>query len=125
MTDQFSFIFATDIHLGHRHDATIDEANDDPFNAFEEILQKSRADNIDCLLLGGDLFHTPHPSLSDRLKTRTLLQKYVLGEKDDDEMQGIYENFINYFKHGIALEYLEITNYFHLSNWFQTQRRPS
>ena len=88
----FTFIYATDIHLGHQIEGAIEEAKGDAFTAFEEILQYSKnvhpdraenADKIDCLLLGGDLFHTPHPSMDDRLRTREMLAKYVLGDNED------------------------------------------
>jgi len=90
----FTFIYATDVHLGHQVENVIDEAKQDAFTAFEEILQYAKnvhpdrdekEDKIDCLLLGGDLFHSPHPSMDDRLKTREILSKYVLGDNNDSD----------------------------------------
>ena len=89
-SSSFTLLYATDIHLGHQIENVIDEAKQDAFTAFEEVLQYAKnvhpdqdADKIDCLLLGGDLFHTPHPSMEDRITTRKMLAKYVLANDKD------------------------------------------
>ena len=59
--NEFVFLYATDIHLGHQVENVIEEAKLDAFTAFEEILQYAknlhpdRDENeakVDCLLQG-------------------------------------------------------------------------
>ncbi len=56
----FRIMIATDNHLGYlEHDQI---RGDDSFVAFEEILKVSKSENVDFMLLGGDLFHHHNPS---------------------------------------------------------------
>lgn len=75
--ETFSFLYATDIHLGYQIENVIDSAKHDSFTAFEEILANFYKHQADCLLLGGDLFHSPHPPMDDRIRLRKLLKSYV------------------------------------------------
>jgi double-strand break repair protein MRE11 len=56
----FRIMIATDNHLGYLENDQI--RGDDSFVAFEEILKVSKTENVDFLLLGGDLFHHHNPS---------------------------------------------------------------
>lgn len=59
--NQFKILVATDIHLGYgEKNPTLAE---DSFNTFEEILQVANSRDVDFILLGGDLFHDPTPSM--------------------------------------------------------------
>ncbi len=54
---------------------------DDSFMAFEEVLQMAVEQNVDFLLLGGDLFHDNKPSRATLVKTMQLFTKYCLGDR--------------------------------------------
>lgn len=54
---------------------------DDSFVAFEELLQLAAAQDVDMLLLGGDLFHDNKPSRPTVVKAIQLISKYCLGDK--------------------------------------------
>lgn len=49
--------------------------------AFEEILQHARENEVDFILLGGDLFHDTKPSQNVLLKCMELLRNYCLGPR--------------------------------------------
>lgn len=78
--NQFKILVATDIHLGYgEKNQILAEVNiclwifprnlhftfslQDSFNSFEEILQIANSRQVDFILLGGDLFHDPTPSM--------------------------------------------------------------
>jgi double-strand break repair protein MRE11 len=56
----FRIMIATDNHLGFLENDQI--RGDDSFVSFEEILKVSKSENVDFLLLGGDLFHHHNPT---------------------------------------------------------------
>lgn len=53
----------------------------DSFDAFEEILCLACENNVDMILLGGDLFHEANPSSYCMTKCIELLKKYCTGDK--------------------------------------------
>ena len=56
----FRITIATDIHLGYQeNDKT---RTDDTFETFDEVLSLSNINEVDFLLLAGDLFDTSDPS---------------------------------------------------------------
>lgn len=55
--------------------------SDDSFVTFEEILKYGRDNEVDLILLGGDLFHDAKPTQVTLLKCVELLRKYCLGTK--------------------------------------------
>lgn len=55
--------------------------NNDSFDTFEEVLQLAVQNDVDLLLLGGDLFHEANPSTSCYDKCVKLLRKYCLGDR--------------------------------------------
>ncbi|XP_052860767.1 double-strand break repair protein MRE11 [Anopheles cruzii] len=73
------FLVASDIHLGY------DEKNpirgEDSFLAFEEVLQHAVENDVDAILLGGDLFHIANPSTNTLNRCLRLLKTYTLGDK--------------------------------------------
>ena len=56
--------------------------SEDSFNTFEEILQLAHAQEVDFVLLGGDLFHENKPSRNSVIKCMDLLRKYTLGDRE-------------------------------------------
>lgn len=54
---------------------------EDSFNTFEEILKIAVENEVDFILLGGDLFHDAKPSPYCFTKCLELLRKYCLGDK--------------------------------------------
>ncbi|XP_053675094.1 double-strand break repair protein MRE11 [Anopheles nili] len=77
--DVLKILVASDIHLGYNEKDQI--RGEDSFNAFEEVLQNAVVNDVDIILLGGDLFHMANPSLNTLNKCFRLLRTYTLGEK--------------------------------------------
>lgn len=50
----------------------------DSFRTFEEILELAKKNDVDFVLLGGDLFHDCQPSAHCMQKCTELLKKYVI-----------------------------------------------
>lgn len=69
-------LISTDNHLGYFEKDPV--RGDDSFRAFEEVLAIAKTNNVDMLLLGGDLFHDNKPSRSTIVKTMKLLRKYCM-----------------------------------------------
>ena len=72
-------LLASDNHLGYCEKDPI--RTNDSFAAFEEILQTAVEEEVDMVLLGGDLFHENKPSRMSVFKAISLLRKYCLGDK--------------------------------------------
>lgn len=72
-------MIATDNHLGYCEKDAI--RGNDSFDTFEEILQLARLHDVDCMLLGGDLFHENRPSRRTLHRTLEMLRHYCLGSK--------------------------------------------
>ncbi|KAI9100674.1 putative nuclease Mre11 [Phlyctochytrium arcticum] len=77
--DTFKILIATDNHIGYMEKDPI--RGTDSYDAFEEILKQAQANEVDMLLLGGDLFHDNKPSRRCMHTTMTLLRQYCLGER--------------------------------------------
>ncbi|XP_056639073.1 double-strand break repair protein MRE11 [Diorhabda sublineata] len=77
--DTFNILVATDIHLGYAEDDPI--RGSDTFDTFEEILQIAVREQVDFILLGGDLFHYTQPSPYCINKCIQLIKQYCLGDK--------------------------------------------
>lgn len=77
--DVFKILITTDNHLGYAE--RDEERTNDSLTAFEECLQIARDENVDFILLGGDLFHDNKPSNHVMLECINLLRKYCLGDK--------------------------------------------
>ena len=50
-------------------------------SAFDEILQMGRDQEVDFVLLGGDLFHDNRPTRNAEHQCMKILKKYVLGDR--------------------------------------------
>ncbi|CAF1576349.1 unnamed protein product, partial [Didymodactylos carnosus] len=77
--DVFKILITTDNHLGYSE--RDDERSRDSVTTFEECLQIAKDQNVDLILLGGDLFHENKPSSHVMLECISLLRKYCLGDK--------------------------------------------
>jgi double-strand break repair protein MRE11 len=79
-SDTFRFLISTDNHLGYCESDP--QRKDDSFNTFEEILQIATANQVDALLLAGDLFHENKPSRWTYYRTVQLLRQYCFGSRN-------------------------------------------
>uniref|UniRef100_A0A182PIW7 Double-strand break repair protein n=1 Tax=Anopheles epiroticus TaxID=199890 RepID=A0A182PIW7_9DIPT len=77
--DIIKILVATDIHLGYNEKDAV--RGDDSFIAFEEVLQQALENDVDAILLGGDLFHVANPSTNTLDRCFRLLKTYTLGDK--------------------------------------------
>ncbi|XP_028144548.1 double-strand break repair protein MRE11 [Diabrotica virgifera virgifera] len=77
--DVFKILVATDIHLGYAEENPV--RGHDTFDTFEEILQHAVKNEVDFILLGGDLFHHAQPSPYCIQKCLELMKKYCLGDR--------------------------------------------
>ncbi|XP_043517883.1 double-strand break repair protein MRE11 isoform X1 [Frieseomelitta varia] len=80
--DTIKILIATDIHLGFEYNKKRGQQTEDSFITFEEILQCGINQDVDFILLGGDLFHDTKPPQTVMLKCMELLRKYCLGSKE-------------------------------------------
>lgn len=69
-------LISTDNHLGYLEKDPV--RGDDSFRVFEEVLHLAKSNNVDMLLLGGDLFHDNKPSRHTIVRTMRLLRQYCL-----------------------------------------------
>ncbi|KAJ2398930.1 meiotic recombination [Coemansia sp. RSA 2559] len=72
-----NILVATDNHLGFMERDPV--RGDDSFYAFSEILQIAKAQKVDMVLLGGDLFHENKPTRRCMHRTMSLLRTHCLG----------------------------------------------
>ncbi|KAE9551986.1 hypothetical protein FO519_004810 [Halicephalobus sp. NKZ332] len=76
----FRILVSSDNHTGYAEDKPI--IGNDSFDGFEEVLQHAKEQDVDFILLGGDLFHKSEPDRSTVHKVTELLRDYVLGDRD-------------------------------------------
>eukprot|EP00898_Chlorokybus_atmophyticus_P003724 jgi/Chlat1/4352/Chrsp29S00349 len=77
--DSMRILIATDNHLGYMERDEI--RKDDSFMAFEEIFELAAKRKVDCVLLGGDLFHENKPSRSTLVRAIEILRRYCLNNQ--------------------------------------------
>lgn len=77
--DTFKILVATDIHLGYMEKDAV--RGNDTFVTFDEILRLTRDNEVDFLLLGGDLFHDNKPSRKTLHTCMELMRKYCMGDR--------------------------------------------
>ncbi|XP_040054239.2 double-strand break repair protein MRE11 isoform X2 [Gasterosteus aculeatus] len=75
--DTFKILIATDIHLGYLEKDAI--RGNDSYNTLDEILKCAKTNEVDFILLGGDLFHENKPSRRCLHNCITMLRKYCMG----------------------------------------------
>ncbi|XP_029028149.1 double-strand break repair protein MRE11 [Betta splendens] len=74
----FKILIATDIHLGYLEKDAI--RSNDSYNTLEEILECAKTNQVDFILLGGDLFHDNKPTRRCLHNCITMLRKYCMGD---------------------------------------------
>ncbi|KAF4787738.1 Double-strand break repair protein MRE11 [Turdus rufiventris] len=77
--DTFKILIATDIHLGYMEKDPV--RGNDTFITFNEILDHARKNEVDFILLGGDLFHDNKPSRKTVHSCLESLRKYCMGDR--------------------------------------------
>ena len=77
--DILRILIATDNHLGYGEKVPI--RADDSFVTFDEILEVALENDVDFVLLGGDLFHENKPSRQSYMKCMDILRKRCLGDR--------------------------------------------
>jgi double-strand break repair protein MRE11 len=77
--DTIRILVATDNHVGYEERDPI--RKDDSWRTFEEILTLARTEDVDMVLLGGDLFHDNKPSRKSMYQVMRALRKNCLGAK--------------------------------------------
>ncbi|XP_060973152.1 double-strand break repair protein MRE11 isoform X2 [Cannabis sativa] len=72
-------LVATDCHLGYMEKDEV--RRHDSFQAFEEICSIAVQKEVDCVLLGGDLFHENKPSRTTLVKAIEILRRHCLNDR--------------------------------------------
>ncbi|KAM5246488.1 double-strand break repair protein MRE11 isoform 3-T3 [Ctenodactylus gundi] len=75
----FKILVATDIHLGFMEKDAV--RGNDTFVTLDEILRLAQENEVDFILLGGDLFHENKPSRKTLHSCLELLRKYCMGDR--------------------------------------------
>ncbi|XP_032151640.1 double-strand break repair protein MRE11 isoform X3 [Sapajus apella] len=75
----FKILVATDIHLGFMEKDAV--RGNDTFVTLNEILRLAQENEVDFILLGGDLFHENKPSRKTLHTCLELLRKYCMGDR--------------------------------------------
>ncbi|KAM6931826.1 double-strand break repair protein MRE11 [Lycodopsis pacificus] len=76
--DTFKILIATDIHLGYLEKDAI--RGNDSYTTLDEILKCAKTNQVDFILLGGDLFHENKPSRRCLHSCITMLRRYCMGD---------------------------------------------
>lgn len=76
--DTFKLLLSTDNHLGYAEKDPL--RGKDSFRTFQEILRLAQRENVDLLLLAGDLFHDNKPSRATLYQTMSLLRTHTMGD---------------------------------------------
>ncbi|KAH8677611.1 Metallo-dependent phosphatase-like protein [Xylariales sp. PMI_506] len=77
--DTIRILVSTDNHVGYEERDSI--RGDDSWQTFEEIMNLARQQDVDMVLLAGDLFHDNKPSRKSMFKVMRALRKNCLGMK--------------------------------------------
>ncbi|NXC48353.1 MRE11 protein, partial [Penelope pileata] len=77
--DTFKILIATDIHLGYLEKDPV--RGNDTSVTFNEILEHAQKNEVDFVLLGGDLFHENKPSRKTIHTCLESLRKYCMGDR--------------------------------------------
>jgi double-strand break repair protein MRE11 len=75
--DILKILVATDLHVGFMEKDPV--RGEDSFITLEEILKTGSEQNVDFVLLAGDLFHENKPSRRCIIKVMDLFRRYSLG----------------------------------------------
>lgn len=78
-SNTFKILVTTDNHLGFMEKDA--ERGRDSFVSFEECLELAKVEEVDFVLLGGDLFHENKPSRDCLTKCQKIFRSYCFGDK--------------------------------------------
>ena len=78
-SDILNLMVTTDNHLGFLEKDT--ERSEDSYISFEETLEIAKIEQVDFILLGGDLFHENKPSRDCLTKCQKLFREHCFGTK--------------------------------------------
>lgn len=97
--DTIRILIATDNHVGFEERDPI--RKDDSWKTFEEILNLAKKEDVDMVLLGGDLFHDNKPSRKSMYQVMRALRKNCLGMKpcELEFLSDAHEVFEGAFNH--------------------------
>ncbi|POS85443.1 hypothetical protein EPUL_003314, partial [Erysiphe pulchra] len=77
--DTIRILVATDSHVGYGERDSI--RKDDSWRSFDEVMQLAKSQDVDMVLLGGDLFHENKPSRKSMYQVMRSLRQNCLGDK--------------------------------------------
>lgn len=77
--DTLRILVATDNHVGHAERDPV--RGDDSWKTFDEIMRLAKSEDVDCVLLGGDLFHENVPSRKSMYNVLRALRQNCYGDK--------------------------------------------
>ncbi|KAG1698479.1 hypothetical protein DVH05_015019 [Phytophthora capsici] len=97
--DTLRVLVSTDNHLGYAEKDPV--RGNDSFRSFREILQLAQRENVDLLLLGGDLFHENKPSRHTLYETMRLLRTHCMGDGAVN-FQVVSDQSINFPNFGVV-----------------------
>ncbi|KAL3658000.1 hypothetical protein V7S43_017043 [Phytophthora oleae] len=97
--DTLRVLVSTDNHLGYAEKDPV--RGNDSFRSFREILQLAQRENVDLLLLGGDLFHDNKPSRHTLYETMRLLRTHCMGDGAVN-FQVVSDQSINFPNFGVV-----------------------
>ncbi|KAH8601434.1 Metallo-dependent phosphatase-like protein [Bisporella sp. PMI_857] len=77
--DTIKILIATDSHVGYEERDPV--RKDDSWRSFDEVLRLARSEDVDMVLLAGDLFHENQPSRKAMYQVMKSLRENCLGDK--------------------------------------------
>lgn len=77
--DTFKILVTTDNHLGYMERDP--ERGPDSFTSLEEAFDLAKVEEVDFILLGGDLFHENKPSRDCLTRCQKIFRDYTFGDK--------------------------------------------
>uniref|UniRef100_A0A8C7ADS8 Double-strand break repair protein n=1 Tax=Neovison vison TaxID=452646 RepID=A0A8C7ADS8_NEOVI len=107
----FKILVATDIHLGFMEKDAV--RGNDTFVTLDEILRLAQENEVDFILLGGDLFHENKPSRKTLHTCLELLRKYCMGDRPVS-FEILSDQSVNFgFSNFSVFSYLSSSQLFH------------
>uniref|UniRef100_A0A7E4VNP4 Double-strand break repair protein n=1 Tax=Panagrellus redivivus TaxID=6233 RepID=A0A7E4VNP4_PANRE len=82
MSDSIRFLVASDIHAGYGENKAV--IGNDSFDGLEEVLEHAVKQDVDFVLLGGDLYHEAVPSRFTEHRVKSLFRQHCLSNRPVD-----------------------------------------
>lgn len=100
--------YISDSHLGYRSGKKVNEEHinireNDGYEAFKECIDNFIKEKVDLVIIGGDLFHSPKPTITTIVKTREQLERlsvakiptYIItGNHDTSDIRSEYSSVL-------------------------------